>query len=210
MAAGADACHPGQLDAMRGFTLLETLVVLVLVSLLSVLMVQGLSHALMLRERVLDLTQFQREDALRRGWFQDTAQGLLADLERIEDHQFTGTSERFSGYSLAPLLGPPGAPAVIEWRLEQTGELFRLYYRQQDAPPRLTWEWRTDQAEFVYFAPEVGWVSQWPPAQLDGTSALPAVVALQASWRGDRLTWAAPTRVAPSPRDDLVPIELRF
>ena len=193
--------------AARGFTLLETLVALVIASLVTVLLMQGLSHALMLRERVLEITQFQREDALRRGWFQDVVQALVADLERVEAHRFSGSASGFNGLTLAALQEAPGVPAVAEFRIEREGEVVRLLYREQQGPEQRVWAWRSEQAGFSYYAPETGWTSRWPPDTNGPARALPAAVAFESTWRGAPLSWVAAVRAARTPRRDLVPME---
>ena len=202
--------RPNVLPRPSGFTLLETLVALVITALASVLIVQGLAQALMLRDRVLEHTQYQREDALRRGWFGDTVSTLVADLPRIEQHRFVGTAEGFRGLTLAALQELPGLPTVVEWRLEREGDdVWHLYYRQSESAAQRSWSWRAEQAEFAYFDPTLGWHAEWPPAG-SAAPALPAAVSLTTHWRGRPLTWVAAVRNRRDPRPDLeLPQELR-
>lgn len=193
----------------KGFTLLETLVALVITALTSILIMQGLSHALTVRERVLEYTEYQREDALRRGWFSDTVNALAADLPRVERHRFHGTSEGFQGLTLAALQKLRGVPTRIEWRIERDGDVVHLYYRQEDNEWQRSWSWRAEQAEFSYFDPEHGWQSQWPMS-VATEAQLPAVVAFSTRWRGRPLTWVAAVKSSREPRASLIPFEQRF
>ena len=180
------------MDAPRldGFTLLETLVMLVIVSLTSVLIMQGLAQALDLRERVLEHTEYQREDALRRAWFGDSVRSLVADLARIENHRFEGDATGFKGLTLAALQAFPGLPRVVNWRLERDGEVFHLFYSQQGDAPQRVWSWRAEAARFSYYAPETGWVDAWPPQDSDARP-LPSLVAFETTWRDEPRSWVA-------------------
>ena len=193
----------------RGFSLLEMLVVLILVGLVSVLLAQGLGHVLMLRERVLEHTQHQREDRLRRAWFTDAVAGLVADLPDIEPHRFEGNSQGFQGLSLVALQFPTGAPAVIQWGLEQDDGIIHLWYRQEQETQQRVWSWRADSARFSYYDPQTGWLDHWPPeALLTGPAEpLPAAIAFHTTWRAQPRTWLAAVQSARSPRLALRPPE---
>ena len=189
-----------------GFTLLETLVALVITALTTVLLMQGLSQALMLRERVLEHTQFQREDSLRRSWFNDTVNALVADLPRNERHRFAGDSDGFRGLTLAALQEFPGVPVPVEWSIEREADILHLYYQQSDQNRQRIWSWRADEASFSYFDPDLGWSSGWPPA---GTAVppLPQAIALTTEWRDRSVTWVAAVLGSRTVREGLDPLE---
>jgi len=189
-----------------GFTLLETLVALVITALASVLLMQGLSQALMLRERVIEHTQFQREDILRRAWFTDSVNALIADLQRIDRHRFEGGPEGFRALTLAALQEPPGVPVPIGWSLEQEADIFHLYYQQPDRDRQRVWSWRADTARFSYFDPQLGWGPEWPPKSGDA-APLPQAIALTTEWRTRPLTWVAAVLGSRSVRKGLEPME---
>src|SRR3546814_6549996 len=65
----------------RGFTLLETVVTLVIVSLLVTMLMQALSHALNLRTRLLRVQQESRTELLQEAWFRETVGAAQDDLE---------------------------------------------------------------------------------------------------------------------------------
>lgn len=187
-----------------GFTLLETLVALVITALASVLIIQGVSHTLMLRERVIEHTQYQREDALRRAWFQDTVSTLIADLQRIESHRFQGGPGGFAGLTLAPLQEQAGVPTAVQWYLEREDDIVHLFYRQAGAEPQRVWSWRSERAGFRFYDPETGWTDQWPPAPR-GADALPAAVMFETTWRGSPRVWVAAVQGRRNVRSGLVP-----
>ena len=163
----------------------------------------------MLRERVLEHTQYQREDRLRRAWFDDAVAGLVADLPDIEAHRFEGTEEGFRGFSMGALQFPAGAPAVVHWGIEPEDDVTHLVYRQERGPAQRVWSWRADQARFAYYDPDTGWLDHWPPRSTLGLPppALPAAIALHTSWRGQPRTWLAAVQSARAPRPGLRPPE---
>lgn len=191
---------------VAGFTLLETLVALVITALATVLMMQGLSLAIKLRERVLEHTQFQREDSLRRFWFQDTVNALTADLPRIQRHRFEGDVDGFQGLTLAALQELPGVPVPVFWSIEREADIFSLYYQQADHNRQHVWSWRADEASFSYFDPDRGWLPDWPPAGI-AVPPLPQAVALTTEWRDRPVTWVAAVLGSRTVREGLEPLE---
>lgn len=187
-----------------GFTLLETLVALVITALASVLIMQGVSHALSLRERVIELTQYQREDGLRRGWFQDTVSSLVADLERIESNRFIGGPGGFAGLTLSPLQGKAGVPTSVRWFLEREDDIVYLHYQEPGVGPQRVWAWRTEEAGFRYYSPDQGWSLEWPPAGQPAFS-LPAAIRFETTWRGRPRVWVAAVQGRRDARAGLVP-----
>jgi len=98
----------------RGFSLLETLVSLVIVALIATVMMQSLFQVLGLRERVLRHEAEARQAALQQAWFRDSVAALVAEMPERQGG-FRGDPEGWSGTSLA---GPSGAGLRrIEWRL---------------------------------------------------------------------------------------------
>ncbi|MFZ1643035.1 MAG: type II secretion system protein, partial [Candidatus Contendobacter sp.] len=112
-----------------GFTLLEMLVTLTIVSLLTVLLMQGLLYALQLRARMLEQQQRRQAAVLQEHWFRASSAALAPGKANGPD-VFSGDRTGFRGLSLAPLLGDRGAPARIEWRLEPEAAGVALRYRQ--------------------------------------------------------------------------------
>jgi len=201
------AQHP---QSARGFTLVEVLVVMVIVGLLSVLLVEGLRHGVQLRDRVLEHTEHQREDVLRRAWFSDAVASLVADLDELEDHRFHGTEAGFSGMTLAALDAPAGEPVYVRWAVEEEDDIFHLFYTGQDGARQRIWSWRAESARFSFYDPEMGWIDEWPPGQSLGPEApaLPAAIRFETEWRGRPRSWIATVRGPRQPRDGLIPPEM--
>lgn len=158
-----------------GFTLMEMLVTLILVSFTTMLMFQMLGSYRIANQRVQSQSGQIDRRALFQSWFRDSVNGLFT----AKDLQFIGTAGRFSGTTLNPLYAPEGAPTLIEWRLLHEDDGIEIAYFENG-----TQRWRqrlegSDEANFVYV--DVGDKLQeaWPPKL--GTykqGELPAVVML--------------------------------
>ena len=140
---------------VRGFTLMEMMVVLVLISLTTALLFEALGSFRQANARIAARTADQRESALALAWLQDSVAGLRADREQ----PFEGDREQLSGLSLSPLGGGAGAPASIVWRLDERS----LHYRQGEAAA-LTIT-LTGFRGFGYLDAEGKPHSQWPPGK---------------------------------------------
>lgn len=112
---------------MRGFTLLEALVTLVIVSLLVATLMQALSQSLDMRTRLIRLQRAARVDALQQAWFRQTLAGAVADLPDAGGG-LRGTPARIELVSLAPLTG--SGLARIAWELRPGPDGAALAYAQ--------------------------------------------------------------------------------
>lgn len=165
--------------AMAGFTLLEMLVTLVIISLLMVLLMQGLLYALQLRTRTVEQQQRQRITLLQEHWFRSSS-AALAPGKADQPEVFSGDRTGFKGLSLAPVLGEVGAPILIEWRLANNAEGVVLRYRQgkeQPGWPMTRWDAATE-AGFRYRDDAGQWLDRWPPAGLTQSATEPAALQL--------------------------------
>lgn len=156
-----------------GFTLMETLVMLVLVSFAVLLMFQMLGTYRIARERVTVLGAGVDREALFNDWYADS----IAGLHSLDSVPFQGDARAFSGVTLNPLIASPGAPIEIRWALEPTEEggwavayaeagevLWTLPLSSQEAPGFAS----LDASGTVH--------ETWPP-QLGMQSGLPRSVA---------------------------------
>lgn len=156
-----------------GFTLMETLVMLVLVSFSVLLMFQMLGSYRIAQSRVVAQGGGIDRQALFDAWFSESVQGLRA----IEAAPLQGSAEAFAGTTLNPLLASPGAPVSIGWRLEQGPDGTALRYLEGDVEHWALPLRDTDNARFVYLDAEGGLHDAWPPA-MGVQMALPTSVAL--------------------------------
>lgn len=166
--AGGSAAKSG------GFTLMETLVMLVLVSFAVLLMFQMLGSYRVARERIAATAGDIDRRALFDAWFLDSVRGLHPEANT----PFKGTATDFSGFSLNPLFAAPGAPVALEWTLQtgRDGEWVVSY--SEDGKPRWSLPLAdTREVRFVYLDRDGNPQDQWPPDS--GVQAgLPVSVAL--------------------------------
>ena len=163
----------------RGLGLLELLVALVLVTLASTLVMQGIGQGLGMLRRVAADQGVAYHELMARAWLRDsvsaaaaqaatvTSDGLEEDEAQEEDGRpatppapvFAGTAASLEMQSFRPLLGPEGVATSIRWSADPQQGLRYEEGEQQvlvDALPPLQ--------RIEYQAPDGSWQSQWPPA----------------------------------------------
>ena len=184
-----------------GFTLIEMLVVLVLVTLIGGIMMSALSQVFDLKQRLAVFLDGSETPGLVAGWFRDTTAGLLPDGATGAD-RFAGERRRFDGLSTMPLSGPPGVPTHIRWELVYDTAAGRsaLTYAADGRPPLTVASWAGDVGEFRYCDGVRSCGSAWPPAAGGGSPQLPALIRLEAR-RGD-----APWTILAAPRGAREPL----
>jgi type II secretory pathway pseudopilin PulG len=112
-----------------GFTLMETLVSLVIVTLAAGLMLQITGHFTRVYDRLLGSGQ---ELAARRRselWFRDSLAAATPSVREAEEG-YLGTSSELQVTTLAPLARIAGLPTRIAWRVDSDGETDRLVYAE--------------------------------------------------------------------------------
>lgn len=156
-----------------GFTLMETLVMLMLVSMAATMMFQMLNSYRIAQQRISAQAGDIDRASLFDAWLVDGVHGLTADPDR----PFKGARLEFDGVTLNPLFGPPGAPAQIHWRLHATRDGGEVSY-SEDGVARWVMDLREfDGTRFVYVDANGVQHDQWPPAK--GVQvALPSAIAL--------------------------------
>lgn len=177
-----------KVSIFNGFTLLEMLVVLVLVSLISVLMLQGLAYTLQLRTRFLVVLDDLQTGLLQAYWFRSTTEGLITDYKDGKN-VFQGTAETFSGLTLAALDGLPGVPLPFAWEIQQIGEETRLIYRNQHQEVWEIGHWFGVEGEFQYRAGDGKWYTEWPPKFGLEPPQLPSMIVFNGKRRQTPITW---------------------
>lgn len=155
----------------RGFTLLEALVTLVIVSLVATVLMQSLSHVLGLRERVLRNEREARIAALHERWFRDTVAAAVADLPQGEA-AFRGDAAGLRFLGTDPLADGRASP--VEWRLvRRDGDLVLEYVEQ--GQPWTVLAHGLEGANFRYLDAAGRWQARWPPGAVDPLAAPPTV-----------------------------------
>jgi prepilin-type N-terminal cleavage/methylation domain-containing protein len=177
--------------AELGFTLLEVIVVLVITSLTSVVVLQGLSLVMTSRASLNMALSDLDQRTLLRARILTPIQGLVPDFDNGE-FAFSGTENQITGLTITPLLGQSGRPTPFTLTLSyDTGEnLNVLSYQESDGGQIAIARWQGERAKYRYIGQDGTWSDAWPgalPPPLPGTfidvrpPQLPQLVALVAS-----------------------------
>ena len=161
---------------VAGFTLMEMLVTLMLVSLATMLMFQMLGSYRVANERIRVQAGVIDRQALFQDWFRDTVHGLYTTRGLV----FTGEPGRFVTVTLNPLYAQEGVPTRIAWSLRIAGDgRQEIVYTESG---REQWRLPLDgdgEARFAYLDEQGRESGTWPPKLgLVKPERLPAMVAL--------------------------------
>ena len=181
----------------RGFTLMETLVMLVLVSITALLMFQMLGSYRIARERFMAHSGDFDRQWLFSAWFADSVRGLRP----VPGEPLQGTRTAFSGVSLNPLFGPPGAPARVSWNLQRARDgAWTMRYTEDGVARWALPLSNAGEARFAYVDAEGNTMDAWPP-DTGVQDELPASVALLRGNDDDRRVQLASVRGPRNARD---------
>src|SRR5712691_9845328 len=119
-----------------GFTLVEMLVTLVLLSMVVAIVLGSVRQVLDARTRLRPYLDQSEQTTLVAGWFRQTVQGLMADSVNGQ-HRLTAKPEEFAGLPVSPLAGAPGTPTAFHWSLiyDDARDVTVLEYNEPDAGP---------------------------------------------------------------------------
>lgn len=188
----------------RGFTLMETLVMLVLVSVTVALMFQMLGSYRIARERFIAQSGAIDRQALFEAWFADSVHGLRA----IDGSPMQGTATGFEAVTLNPLFGSPGAPARVQWTLVAMPDGGRSVRYSEDGVERWTLPLAgAGEARFAFLGDDGERHATWPPAT-GLRVALPAAVALVREGAPDARVQVAAVHGPRTPRIDPFEMEI--
>jgi len=150
-----------------GFTLLEVLVVLMIVSLISVVLMQGMGLMLNLRDNFGDQMVGLDRETVKRNLVRQPLMGLIPDFSEGEN-VFLGTADALSGLTIQPLLRRAGRSIPFSYSLEYDSaeRMNTLLYREDQDPPMTIASWEGERAYFRFIGDTTtGWVESWPPDQ---------------------------------------------
>ncbi len=187
-----------------GFTLVEVLVTLVLLSVVAAIVFGSLGQVLDARARLRPYLDRSEETALVASWFRQTVQALIADYDTGKS-RFIATESGFSGLTASPLIGSPGTPTAFRWGLkyEPGIDVTFLEYGEKPSNTIQIARWSGKDAVFSYYGQDQEWRRAWSPTDLD-TSATPVqlhqLVRLGGLPREIFPTIVAAPRAAPVPR----------
>ena len=182
---------------VQGLTLIEMLVVLVLVSLLGTLLIQGVGFFL---GKYATAKRIHREASLatlRQHWFVSTVQAMVPS--RPEARRFAGDASSFEGVTLQPLAAESGLPVRARWSIAGDDGSNVVYAQEGGAP----WTVLTSDDEGLAFqyADSAGqWHDRWPLAvdsRRPPPERIPRLVRLVS--RAGRTLWLASLDLFPEP-----------
>lgn len=180
----------------RGFTLLEMLVTLVVVSLVAAILGQAMFQ-LSRVEQLLAGTQLNGlTQSVRMAWVRALIDGTLPGQPNTAE-RFKGTERRISGFSVEVPAFPENTAERYELSLQTApdGSRTRLVLTRPLAGGAATettlLDWAGSMGRFGFLAADERWVSQWPPEQAL-PPGLPAAVSLETGLDSHRVLIAAP------------------
>ena len=185
--------------AAQGLTLLEMLVVLVLVSLLGTLLIQGVGFFLGQYATVKRVHRDLSLTALHRHWFVSTAQAMVSS--RAEAMRFVGDASSFEGVTLQSLAGEPGMPVRVRWSVGGDGESKVVAYAEGGGAPWTVLALDGETLAFQYADSAGRWRDHWPIAEGGPRSpaqeAIPRMIRLISE--AGRTVWLAHLDFFPEP-----------
>lgn len=185
-----------------GFTLVEVLITLVLLSMVAAVAFGSLRQVLEARGRLRPYLDRSQETTLVASWFRQTVEAMIADYDNGQ-HHFAGTAIEISGLTTAPLIGPPGTPITFHWALKYDAarDITTLEYQESPSQTMPIVSWTGHAGNFNYYAEDQKWYPIWPPADTDQSKPpvqLPQLVRLSGMPR-DRIPM-----VVAAPRSSLI------
>jgi general secretion pathway protein J len=150
--------------AASGFTLVEILVVMVIVTLISGILLFAFERVLDVRVRIAAFLDGSETPTLVASWFRDDIDGIIPDDKNGAD-VFQGAARKLSGLSVAPLNGMAGVPTSVTWEIDFDADAGRTYLRYHDsAAQTLTIaSWPDDRGNFRYCGADFACYDTWPP-----------------------------------------------
>ena len=180
----------------KGLSLLETLVVLSLLSLLCTLVLQGLGAFVGRYDTVQRVHRDAASAVLPRHWFVTSVRGLVPT--GVLARRFQGDASAFEGTTLQPLAAESGLSTRVRWRIEgAAGQVVTVAEDDADAWQVLVS--RHDGLAFEYAGADGEWHAQWPSVAAPG-EWVPRMIRLTAQDAG--AIWSASIAASPQPAFD--------
>ena len=190
--AGAPSRHPLP-RSTAGFTLLETLVVMVILTLTLGLLLQLFTHVLQFKSSFLSRIETQRVQALGSQWFRQ----VVANVHTVPPNaeaRFRGKSNQLSGSTFAGLDANAGVPTAFVLELVENDDGTDLIYREEG---RLDWviaKWPGSRTTFRFLDESGHWQDRWPPLQPIEDVQLPVAVMLAQLQNDGQSLWLTRVR----------------
>jgi len=188
----------------RGFSLMEMLVALAILSISAVLIFQSLLAQSALTARIETLSLEAGRDAIRRAGFTEVVGGILPSWPEDEETPFIATDRQLSGVSSRALAATP--EGLTAFRFDLSGSPTELVYSSGGRQVQLGTF--SEDATFSYLGADGNWYDKWPPEKTPDfgpfddsgsfrTPPVPKAVRIQTETRADldwiaKLEWQAP------------------
>lgn len=178
-----------------GFTLLEMLVVLLITSLISMLLMQGLGLVLHLRSQFINQIDDLQIGAVQEYWFRSSSGALFPGDDKSI---FNGETEEFYGLTLAAINADIGQPLLFKWEIIRESEINKLYYypslsTNKPNEPVERWlimHWTGIKGGFQYMDAEGNWHNSWQKQEFSQQrSQLPQAILFTAQRRQYPIQW---------------------
>lgn len=159
----------------RGFTVVEMMVVLIIISMALTLGFQSLGQW-QIAEATLDrMSAATRARALVSLWWSDSVRGLTP----VDESPFRGDARSLDGLTLAPVFGQSGAMTPIRWSIVDDPEAGLALQLDENGQTRVFPLDEAEDARFRYLSADGEASDAWPSEGLglEGTN-LPAYVEL--------------------------------
>jgi len=173
-----------------GFSLLETLLALAIMSMTSLALFQSTASLLRFSERTVNAAFAAEDEAVTQKSFAKLIEGIVPDWPDRKEHQFRGTANGFVGMTSSALHTLDIGLHDFSLSLQRNAQSSTLIYNSQKTQWKLK-EIASEDARFSYLGADNVWRSSWPPkgtpeagnlgdARFFKPPALPLAIRLQA------------------------------
>lgn len=177
-----------KISKIKGFTLLEVLVVLVLLALVSTTILQGFYFSTNVQARITKQLINTQQGALQENWFREVVRNFQPDF--IDKRKgFTGTAMEIQGVTLTALYGQNGIPTITRWIIKKNGGGSALYYQTETIKETMIASWPYPNISFIYVDAGGEQYSTWPPT--DKAPPLPRGIILSTPAQEPGFAWYA-------------------
>ena len=154
------------MDNERGFSLLEMLMALAIMSFASLILFQSVGTMLRLSEKAVAAADRTLEDIASRKSLSYLVDGIVAAWPESEAEIFKGTTDAFSGLTAAsPVLLKPKIESFNLYTNKKQSGGVNLIYTSNDQDVIL-YESPTTNVAFAYMGPDLKWHETWPPDEI--------------------------------------------
>ncbi len=148
-------------DQCRGFSLMETLLALAIMSVASLALFQSTGTLLRMSERTINAAMQAQDTAVLQKSFNGLVGGLVPAWPKDVEDRFVGNSAGFSGLTRTPFHTLGIGLSKFTLAVQHEARTTALVYRSQDTEWVLR-DFASAQAEFSYLAADNVWYSSWP------------------------------------------------